>query len=80
MAKKAKRNLTCAEKAAKAQRKAQFTTIFLDGRQKRVRRLDAMNGQDVREFLTPTTSCSGPESSNLTLAISGAKCSLSEPH
>lgn len=51
MAKKPKRKLTSAEKAAKALRKAQFMTIFLDGRQRRVRRPDTVDGQDAREFL-----------------------------
>ncbi len=35
---KTKRKLTPAEKAAKARRKAEFTFIFLNGRQKMVRR------------------------------------------
>jgi hypothetical protein len=51
MAKKPKRKLTTAEKAAKARRKAQFMTIFLNGRQKRVRRPGYVDGQDVAEFI-----------------------------
>jgi hypothetical protein len=51
MAKKQKRKLTHAEKAAKARRKAEFMTIFVNGRQKRIRRPVLVHGMDPDEFI-----------------------------
>lgn len=51
MAKKPKRKLIAAENAAKALRKAQFMTIFINGRQKRVRRPASIGGQSVENFI-----------------------------
>ena len=51
MAKKPKRKLTTAEKAAKALRKAQFMFIFINGRQKRVRPPASIEGQSVEDFV-----------------------------
>ena len=51
MAKKPKRKLTAAEKAAKARHKAQFMTIFLNGRQKKVRRPEYLEGQPADDFI-----------------------------
>ena len=51
MAKKQKRKLTTAEKAAKARHKAQFMTIFLNGRQKKVRRPEYIEGQPPHDFI-----------------------------
>jgi hypothetical protein len=51
MAKKPKRKLTAAEKAAKARRKAQFMTIFINGRQKRVRRPEFMEGLPAEDVI-----------------------------
>lgn len=48
---KQKRNLTRAEKKAKAQRKAEFMTVFLNGKQKRVRRPVVIEGLDPDEFI-----------------------------
>jgi hypothetical protein len=46
-----KRKLTTAEKRAKAERRAQFVTIFVHGKQKRVRRPPAVEGIPVDEFI-----------------------------
>jgi len=48
---KRKRKLTRAEKAAKARRKAELMTIFVNGRQKRVRRPVLIDGMDPDEFI-----------------------------
>lgn len=48
---KKKRKLTRAEKAAKARRKAEFETIFVNGKQKRVRRPVLIEGMTVDEFI-----------------------------
>ena len=48
---KQKRKLTPAEKKAKARRKAEFMTIFLNGKQKRVRRPVLIDGMDPDEFI-----------------------------
>jgi 16S rRNA U516 pseudouridylate synthase RsuA-like enzyme len=50
MAKK-KRKLTRAEKAAKASRKAAFEFIFVNGKQKRVRRRNLIEGMTVDDFI-----------------------------
>lgn len=47
---KPKRKLTPAQKAEKARLRAQYTTIFLNGRQKRVRRDDLIEGLTPEEF------------------------------
>jgi hypothetical protein len=47
-----KRKLTAAaEKAAKKRRKREFVTIFINGKQKRVRRPPTIDGMDVDEFI-----------------------------
>ena len=48
---KPKRKLTAVEMAAKAQRKATFMTIFINGRQKRVRRPSSVDGQEAGDFI-----------------------------
>lgn len=48
---KAKRKLTAAEKAAKKQRQKDFMTIFIHGKQKRVRRPPTIDGMEVDEFI-----------------------------
>jgi 16S rRNA U516 pseudouridylate synthase RsuA-like enzyme len=48
---KKKRKLTKAEKAAKARRKAEFEIIFVNGKQKRVRRRGQIEGMTVDEFI-----------------------------
>jgi predicted RNase H-like HicB family nuclease len=48
---KRKRRLTAAEKAAKQRRKAEFRTVFINGKQKRVRRPPTIDGMDVDEFI-----------------------------
>ena len=49
--KKQKRERTAAEKAARKQRRAEFMTIFIGGRQKRVKRPPTIDGMDVDEFI-----------------------------
>jgi hypothetical protein len=48
---KPKRKLTAAEKAAKKLRREQYMTIFIRGKQKRVRRPPTIDGMDVDEFI-----------------------------
>lgn len=48
---KQKRKLTPAEKRAKARRKAEFMTIFVNGKQKSVRRPVLVEGMDPDEFI-----------------------------
>ena len=50
MAKK-KRKLTAAEKREKARRRAEFMTIFMNGKQKRVRRPVLVEELDPDEFI-----------------------------
>jgi hypothetical protein len=46
-----KRKLTRAEKIAKARRKAEYMTIFVNGKQKSVRRPVLIDGMDPDEFI-----------------------------
>jgi len=46
-----KRKLTEKEKAEKKRRQKEFMTIFLNGKQKRVRRPPTIDGMDVDEFI-----------------------------
>lgn len=46
-----KRKLTAAEKRAKRQRRKEYETIFVNGKQKRVKRPPTIDGIDVDEFL-----------------------------
>ena len=48
---KRKRKLSSAERAAKARRKAEFMTIFVNGKQKQVRRPPLIDGMDPEEFI-----------------------------
>lgn len=48
---KCKRKLTAAEKAAKRRRQKEYMIIFLNGKQKRVRRPPTIEGLDVEEFI-----------------------------
>jgi uncharacterized protein YnzC (UPF0291/DUF896 family) len=48
---KRKRKLTPSEKRAREQRRKEFMTIFVNGKQKRVRRPPTIDGMDVDEFL-----------------------------
>ncbi len=48
---KQRRKLTPAEKRAKALRNAEFMTVFLNGKQKRVRRPVLIEGLDPDEFI-----------------------------
>jgi hypothetical protein len=48
---KRKRKLSPAEKAEKARRRAEFMTIFVNGKQKRVPRPQLIDGLSVDEFI-----------------------------
>jgi hypothetical protein len=48
---KQKRKLTPAEKAEKKRRREQYKTIFINGKQKRVKRHPTIDGMDVDEFI-----------------------------
>lgn len=48
---KGKRKLTAAQKRARKARREKFMMIFVNGKQKRVRRPPAVDGNDVDEFI-----------------------------
>jgi len=48
---KPKKKLTAAQRAAKKQRKKDFMTVFINGKQVRVRRPPTIDGLDVDEFI-----------------------------
>jgi len=48
---KSKRKLTAAQKAEKERRKQEYQTVFIGGRQKRVRRRPQIDGMPVEEFI-----------------------------
>lgn len=48
---KCKRKLTAAEKAEKKRRQKEYMTIFINGKQKRVKRPPTIDGVDVDEFI-----------------------------
>ena len=48
---KRKRKLTAAEKAEKKRRQKEYMTIFINGKQKRVKRPPTIDGVDVDEFI-----------------------------
>lgn len=48
---KQKRKLTAAEKAKKRQRRKEYMTIFINGKQQRVKRPPSIDGMDVDEFI-----------------------------
>jgi len=51
MARKPRRKLTSAERAEKRRRRAEYMTIFVNGKQKRVKRPPTVDGMDVDEFI-----------------------------
>ena len=48
---KRKRKLTAAERAEKRRRRREYTTIFVNGKQKRVKRPPTIDGMGVDEFI-----------------------------
>jgi hypothetical protein len=48
---KPKKKLTAAQRAAKKQRKKDFMTVFMNGKQVRVRRPPTIDGKDEDEFI-----------------------------
>jgi hypothetical protein len=48
---KPKRKLTAAEKAEKKRRRKEYMTIFVNGKQKRVKRPSTIDGMDPDEFM-----------------------------
>ncbi|MGC9519231.1 MAG: hypothetical protein ACP5FP_06195 [Desulfuromonadaceae bacterium] len=49
--KKPKRKRTAAEKAARKRRREEYMTIFIGGKQKRIKRPPTVEGMDVDEFI-----------------------------
>lgn len=49
--KKPKRKRTAAEKAARNRRRDEYITIFIGGKQKRIKRPPTVEGMDVDEFI-----------------------------
>jgi hypothetical protein len=48
---KPKRKLTVTEKAEKKRRQKEYMTIFINGKQKRVKRPPTIDGMDVDDFI-----------------------------
>jgi len=48
---KSKRKLTAAEKAEKRRRQNEYITIFINGKQRRVKRPPTIDGIDIDEFI-----------------------------
>ncbi len=48
---KPKRRLTAAEKAERKRRREKYMTVFIRGKQKRIRRPPTIDGMDVDEFI-----------------------------
>ena len=48
---KQKKKLSSAQKAEEKKRKKEYMTIFVDGKQKRVKRPPTIDGMDVDEFI-----------------------------
>jgi len=48
---KPKRKLTATEKAEKKRRQKEYMTIFINGKQKRVKRPPTIDGMDIDEFI-----------------------------
>jgi hypothetical protein len=48
---KPKKKLTSAQKAAKKKRQLEYMTVFMNGKQKRVKRPVNIDGMDVDEFI-----------------------------
>jgi hypothetical protein len=48
---KRKRKLSAKEKAEKRRRRKEYMTIFVHGKQKRVKRPETIDGMDVDEFI-----------------------------
>jgi hypothetical protein len=48
---KRKRKLTTAEKVEKKRRQEEYMTIFIKGKQKRVKRPPTIDGMDIDEFI-----------------------------
>jgi hypothetical protein len=48
---KKKKKLTPAQKAAKKKKQQEYMTIFVNGKQKRVKRPPTIDGMDVNDFI-----------------------------
>ncbi len=48
---KRKRKLSAKEKAEKRRRRKEYMTIFVNGKQKRVKRPPTIDGMDIHEFI-----------------------------
>ena len=49
--KKQKKKLTPAQKAAKKKRKEEYMTVFMNGKQKRIKRSPTIDGMSVDDFI-----------------------------
>ena len=56
---KRKRKLTAAEKAEKKRRRKEYMTIFINGKQKSVKRPPTVDGMDVDEFIRRNADTNG---------------------
>ena len=72
---KPKKKLTPAQRAEKKRRKLEFMTIFVHGKQKRVRRPPTIDGMDVETFIRQNTcrrtgipACRGLRASSLSIS------------
>lgn len=48
---KQKRKLTAAEKAEKRRRRKEYMTVFINGKQRRIKRSPTIEGMDADEFI-----------------------------
>ena len=48
---KKKNKLTAAQRAARCRPKAEYTTVFINGKKKKVRRPPTIDGLDAEEFI-----------------------------
>lgn len=48
---KRKRKITATEKAKRKQRRKEYMTIFINGKQKRIKRPPTIDGMDIEEFI-----------------------------
>ncbi len=69
---KRKRKLSRAEKAAKAKRRQEYETIFINGKMKRVRRPPTIEDMDVDDFVRQNADCRAIKSPARLISIAAA--------
>ena len=67
-----KRKLSRAEKAAKAKRRQEYETIFINGKMKRVRRPPTIEDMDVDDFVRQNADCRAIKSPARLISIAAA--------